>query len=305
MHTIDGPYDTKNRLIKITNSKGSSISALLSTSKKNKLAIVCSGLGICMRRMQLPTLYYLANGFDVLRFDPTNSDGESDGKIEDFTLTNVFLDMQDVLDYVRHNLNYENIVIFASSMSCRAAIRLGYHRKNHISAIDIISGIINVQRSIELAAGEDLVGKTRIGKIENYEETGNIIKNEIKYSSLLDVLENRWDSLHVLKHEIEESKSIRFKFIYGEKDPWIEHCDIEELRKLAVDVSYIYNAVHELNFVSAKIAFHQLINHHHTSSQSFEPTDVAEPTFGSLLSLSKIDKLLLSDGDYSHDKLGN
>ncbi len=67
--------------------------------KPGKLAFVMHGLGGTKEQAHIVTVAetFLQNGFTVVRFDTTNTFGESDGQYEDATTTNYFEDLEDVI----------------------------------------------------------------------------------------------------------------------------------------------------------------------------------------------------------------
>ncbi|WP_280455690.1 hypothetical protein [Nocardia brasiliensis] len=62
--------------------------------------IVVPPFGTVMRRGRAIALYFLLNGFDVIRYDPTNHVGESDGTIRDLTPDALAADLALVHDWV-------------------------------------------------------------------------------------------------------------------------------------------------------------------------------------------------------------
>src|SRR3989338_7140177 len=67
--------------------------------KRGPLAFVMHGLGGWKEQPHIKTFAdaFLDNGFTVVRFDTTNTFGESDGKYEDATTTNYYEDLEDVI----------------------------------------------------------------------------------------------------------------------------------------------------------------------------------------------------------------
>lgn len=63
------------------------------------LAFVMHGLGGFKEQphLQVMAKAFLANGYTVVRFDTTNTFGESDGRYEDATTTNYYEDLEAVI----------------------------------------------------------------------------------------------------------------------------------------------------------------------------------------------------------------
>lgn len=93
----------------IKNRKGQKVSVLVEEGAKGvPLAFVMHGLGGWKDQPYIKTFSeaFLENGFVVVRFDTTNSFGESDGTYEDATTTNYYEDLEDVISWAREQLWY-------------------------------------------------------------------------------------------------------------------------------------------------------------------------------------------------------
>ncbi len=88
--------------LNILNRKGQNVSVLLEQSSEQQgLAFVMHGLGGFKEQPHIATFAeaFKESGFSVVRFDTTNSFGESDGHYEDATLTNYYEDLEDVITW--------------------------------------------------------------------------------------------------------------------------------------------------------------------------------------------------------------
>ncbi|KKW10235.1 MAG: hypothetical protein UY50_C0041G0006, partial [Parcubacteria group bacterium GW2011_GWA2_49_9] len=86
----------------IKNRKGQKLSVLVEGEEKHGLvAVVMHGLGGWKEQPHIQTFAdaFLKNGFTVVRFDTTNTFGESDGKYEDATITSYYEDLEDVISW--------------------------------------------------------------------------------------------------------------------------------------------------------------------------------------------------------------
>src|SRR6266498_4249115 len=90
--------------VKIKNRKGQTIVVLLEKAENSKgLAFVMHGLS---GNKEQPHIVKFAEAFKekgltVVRFDTTNTFGESDGKYEDATVTNYYEDLEDVISWAK------------------------------------------------------------------------------------------------------------------------------------------------------------------------------------------------------------
>lgn len=90
--------------ISIQNRIGQKLSVLVEgEEKKGPLAFVMHGLGGWKEQPHIQTFAeaFLENGFTVVRFDTTNTFGESDGKYEDATTTNYYNDLEDSISWAK------------------------------------------------------------------------------------------------------------------------------------------------------------------------------------------------------------
>src|SRR5260221_6400320 len=87
----------------IKNRKGQKIAVIVEqpNGQTKGLAFVMHGLGGFKEQphIQVMAEAFLDNGYRVVRFDATNSFGESEGKYEDATTTNYYEDLEDVINW--------------------------------------------------------------------------------------------------------------------------------------------------------------------------------------------------------------
>ena len=85
----------------IQNRKGQKIVILVDGAEnKNGLAFVMHGLGGFKEQPHIQTMAeaFLENGYTAVRFDTTNTFGESAGDYEKATITNYYEDLEDVIN---------------------------------------------------------------------------------------------------------------------------------------------------------------------------------------------------------------
>ena len=86
----------------IHNRKGQRIAVIVELSKKQRgLAFVMHGLSGFKEQEHIKIFAdaFHDKGFSVVRFDTTNTFGESDGKYEDATVTNYYEDLEDIINW--------------------------------------------------------------------------------------------------------------------------------------------------------------------------------------------------------------
>lgn len=95
--------------IKIKNRKGQTVVVLLERTANSKgLAFVMHGLSGNKEQQHIVTFAeaFKEEGYTVVRFDTTNTFGESDGKYEDATVTNYYEDLEDVINWAKNQVWY-------------------------------------------------------------------------------------------------------------------------------------------------------------------------------------------------------
>ena len=160
----------KSQKIFIKNRKNQNVSVLLEiTENQRGLAFVTHGLGGFKEQDHIQTFAdaFKEEGFSVIRFDTTNTLGESDGKYEDATTTNYYEDLEDVIEWAKsqswyeepfwlvgHSLGGISIILFAEK----------YHHK--VKALAPISTVVSGKLSMETKRyeGNDL--------LEQWKKTG-------------------------------------------------------------------------------------------------------------------------------------
>lgn len=137
----------------ITNRKGQKISVLLEVHPQQRgLAFVMHGLGGFKEQPHLVAVstVFAEAGYTVVRFDTTNTSGESDGAYEDATVTNYYQDLEDVLAWAATQQWYqEPFVLFGHSVG---AMCVALYAQNHLEKIKalvpcatVISGTLSMQ----------------------------------------------------------------------------------------------------------------------------------------------------------------
>ncbi len=142
----------------IKNRKGQNISVLVDETKEQKgLAFLMHGLGSSKERphMKVLTEAFNENGLSVVRFDTTNTIGESDGNYEDATVTNYFEDLEDVISWSKTQTWYkEPFYLLGHSLG---GICTTLYAERHIGEVKglapistVVSGKLSEEAAMEL-----------------------------------------------------------------------------------------------------------------------------------------------------------
>lgn len=114
------------------------------------LAFIAHGQGgfIEQKHIEAFTQAFLENDYRVVRFDATNSIGESGGKIEDVTTTNYLKDLEDVITWARSQDWFkEPFALCGHSMGGMSTALYAENHPEQISLLIPASAVINYELS--------------------------------------------------------------------------------------------------------------------------------------------------------------
>lgn len=154
----------------IKNRKEENISVLVEKSENQKgFAFVMHGLGGFKEQNLIATFAeaFKERGFNVVRFDTTNTFGESDGNYENATITNYYEDLEDVIKWAKKQEWYQEP--FALSGHSLGGICISLYAEKYsekVLAIAPISTVISGKLSAEAYK------RYRIEEFVKWEKTG-------------------------------------------------------------------------------------------------------------------------------------
>jgi len=136
------------------------MSVIIEESVKEKgLAFVMHGLGGHKEQAHIQTIAdtFRQNNYTVVRFDTTNTFGESDGNYEDATTTNYYEDLEDVINWAKSQSWYmEPFVLVGHSLG---GICTSLYAENHpekVNALAPISTVVSGKLSRTKYTNEEL-----------------------------------------------------------------------------------------------------------------------------------------------------
>jgi uncharacterized protein len=139
--------------LKIKNRKNQNIAVVIEKSDPQKgLVFIMHGLGGFKEQDEIKTLAetFKEKGFTVVRFDTTNTFGESDGKYEDATLTGYYNDLEDVIDWAKKRNWYQHpFALVGSSLGGISTILYAERHPKDIFALAPISPVVSGKLSME------------------------------------------------------------------------------------------------------------------------------------------------------------
>lgn len=177
----------------IKNRKGLKIVVLVQKHPHQKgLVFVMHGLGGYKEQTHIETFAqtFVDKGFTVIRFDTTNTIGESDGKYENATTTNYYQDLEDVIGWAKKQ-NWYQVPFWLVGHSL-GGICTALYAENHpeeIKALAPISTVVTGKLSLEAPKHKDTWKNwQRTGwKITLSSSKPNVVK-KLKWSHMEDRL---------------------------------------------------------------------------------------------------------------------
>jgi dipeptidyl aminopeptidase/acylaminoacyl peptidase len=181
--------------MKIQNRKNQNIAILLEKAENQKgLAFVMHGLGGFKEQdhIQVFADAFKDKGFTVVRFDTTNTLGESDGKYEDATITNYYEDLEDVISWAsKQDWYQEPFCLSGHSLGGICTALYAEKFPDKVLAVAPISPVVSGQLSFEASK------KYETKDLEEWEKTGWLIQEsnskkevtkKLKWSHMADRL---------------------------------------------------------------------------------------------------------------------
>lgn len=167
--------------------------------------------------------YYLAkNGFQTLRFDPTNHVGESDGNHEEYKLSGFIDDIHSAVDFAQIRAPNAKIGILASSLAARAAIK-AVTTDARCKSLIAIAPILDVRETLKRVQNEDVIQTVLSGEYPQYM---NALGHDVKSEGFLgDCVREGFENLETTIADIKKALC-PISFIFADQDPWVDERDM-------------------------------------------------------------------------------
>jgi len=201
--------------ITIKNRKNQNVVVVVEKAEKQKgLAFVMHGLSGSKEQAHIEILAkaFRDNNYTVVRFDTTNTYGESDGKYEDATVTNYYADLEDVIAWSKNQDWYEEpFCLTGHSLGGFCTTYYAIKHREEVKAIAPISPFISGELSI-IAHGKKRIDewKKTGWKIEESKTRPGLIK-KLKWAHMEDRL--KYDLL-----KDADKLTMPFLLVVGEND---------------------------------------------------------------------------------------
>ncbi|MDD4531541.1 MAG: alpha/beta hydrolase [Candidatus Pacebacteria bacterium] len=139
--------------ISIKNRKNQKISVVIQEVENPVgLVFIMHGLGGSKNQpiIEICAEVFLERNYNTIRFDATNTFGESDGNYENATTTNYYEDLEDVINWVKSNDFYQEPFVLAGHSLGGIAVAL--YAENHpekVKAISLLSTVVSGELSLK------------------------------------------------------------------------------------------------------------------------------------------------------------
>ncbi|MFE1796041.1 hypothetical protein ACFW9L_07730 [Streptomyces sp. NPDC059517] len=231
------------------------------TTASRGTVVVAPPFGVATRRGQGAALYFLLNGFDVIRYDPTNHVGHSDGEIVDLTSSALVEDLGSVLRWTLGRDRGGPVALFASSLSARLGFATLAAESWELSAVGTISAVVDMRASIAAANEDDYVGRWLRGERHDPDGTETIMDHRIRWRFVQDLVERDWHSAESTARDLASMGPVPLLSVHGARDRWVDVAEAQRVLGHCERASLVVlsDAVHSLNPVSARTAMSEVV----------------------------------------------
>jgi len=240
----------KSQLISYRNRQGKEIIGFfdhLEDEEKGKpIVIICPSYGETKKSAIMISYHLVMNGFNVIRYDNTDHVGESEGDMIGFTLLKAKEDLLSTIDFVGERFGAKNVIVVASSLANRAAIKAAAEDKR-IKLLIGLAGVVNLQYTLNYVYKEDLVGNHISGKKWGITD---ILGHDIDFDNFLsEAVRNKFSDLETTKEDMEKVTA-PYVYFFAEKEAWVSMEEAKEIVNLdsshGHEFHVISDAMHEL-----------------------------------------------------------
>jgi dipeptidyl aminopeptidase/acylaminoacyl peptidase len=199
----------------IKNRKDQKVSVIIEEDAEQKgLAFVMHGLGGFKEQPHVETFAqaFKDKGFTVIRFDTTNTYGESDGDYSDATTTNYYEDLEDVIEWAKSQEWYEEpFWLSGHSLGGICTAMYAENHPNKVKAVAPISPVVSGKLSKETYDPKELEEWEKTGWKEKPSASLPGVIKRLKFSEFVD--RHKYDLLPMA-----DKLTMPVMIIVGEKD---------------------------------------------------------------------------------------
>lgn len=176
----------------IKNRNGQNLVILVEENKNPKgLVFVMHGLSGFKEQLHILTIAdaFKEKDFTVIRFDTTNTFGESDGDFEDATTTNYYEDLEDVIKWSKSQPWYEEPFVLTGHSLGGFCIALYAERyPNKVKAIAPISTVVSGKLTKKAYGQETIRNWKKIGWLITESRSKPGLIKKLKWNFMVDIM---------------------------------------------------------------------------------------------------------------------
>ncbi|PRY01630.1 alpha/beta hydrolase family protein [Allonocardiopsis opalescens] len=224
-----GPYGSATEPVELRNRAGAVIRGAvhrpLAAGPPELVVLAVAGLGEPMRRTLSPALYLLAAGYTVVRFDPTNSVGRSEGPMLDFTPARLADDIVDVGRWAAERWAPCEVAVYGCSVSARASLRAAAQAPGLFAAVGTLCCVVDLRATLHAIHGTDLVGRYCAPDAPEVRGTVSLLGHEVRAGGVRTLLHGDWVTLESARRDLAAAAGTRFVNVHGGRDPYVRTGD--------------------------------------------------------------------------------
>ena len=237
----------KTDIISFLNKKGRKIVACYDyssdTTRTEPVILIPPAYGDTKRDGLFLAYYLVANGFRVLRTDSTDSIGESDGEMLNYSMVTAKEDIEASVDYIEKEFDQSKVCVISTSLAVRQAIKASREDKRIFFVIGLV-GVVDLQKTLHKIYGEDVIEKLSKGESLD-SEIVNTFGFDMSVEGLRSAILGQMHTIKTTQDDLKESKVPTILY-FSEKDPWVQYDDIDISFLRNVEKRYIVGGMHEL-----------------------------------------------------------
>ena len=289
----DSEDHVSSRLVSFTDERGLKIVAYVDegseASWNDRFVILAPRYGETKKNNLQLAYTLVANGFKVLRFDQTNHIGESDGAMDQFTLSGASADIVAAVRYVDSFCEPAEISLVALSLSCRSGLR-ACAVEPRISRLINVVGMVDMDSTLQAIYKRDFFGELTVGADWRMVD---ILGFEIDGKNFHDDLVG--SDMKSLEGALKDAAQVNIPVLHlcAANDPWVRREDVDAviancLKGRVVEVQDVSHEINE-NSEALNFAIGQLI---HFCAEGFSQpiSELREPNMKVLIAQNKMER---------------
>lgn len=252
-----------SELISYENREGRRITAYIDAAAREpgerRWVVMAPKYGETKKNCLQLAYYLVANGFNVLRFDLTQHVGESEGEMVDFTMSGAVVDILASLDFLERRFAADNVVLVASSLSARCALRAAA-TDPRVARLVCLVGVVNLQHTLREVYQEDILGTFQEGRHWGVTDILGFNINGVTFCGSAVA-----SHMHDLSGTLADADAIEvpMTYFYAERDLWVDAGEVRRVfgARKNCRLIPIEGAMHEIREKQnvAEFAFRQVV----------------------------------------------